>query len=202
MADPTVKMQFTGDPKSAERALASLEKKYDKLENKIRQTNKVSHKGAKSSKESAGAIRGMTAAIVHDAAALAGAAHDLAGVLEEETLALAAMDTAAVARLAPAKTRLCAEYERLAGPVLDSGARSLAGPEREHVAEAVACLRRAVGANERALAAATAANARLLKAVAAGVHGQAAEAAGYTNQGDRAGAKALRPAPVRLDQTL
>jgi hypothetical protein len=137
-----------------------------------------------------------------DATAFAATVRDLAGLLAEETAALAAMDTGEVARLAPLKQRLAAEYERLGAPVIEARARTLAEPERGRLADAMAELRRAVTANERALAAATTANARLLKAVAAGVQARAVDAAGYNREGERPTAPATRAQAVRVDQTL
>lgn len=49
MADPNVKMQFFGDEKDAQRALVALEKKFDTLQNKVKQTSRVSQRGSKES---------------------------------------------------------------------------------------------------------------------------------------------------------
>lgn len=63
MADPNVKMKFTGDAANAEAAIARLEKRYDALEAKIRNTNATSKRGSKEAGDAVGALAGRFAAI-------------------------------------------------------------------------------------------------------------------------------------------
>lgn len=58
MADPNVKMKFSGDAANAEAAIARLERRYDSLEAKIRHTSASSKRGSKEAGDGVSALIG------------------------------------------------------------------------------------------------------------------------------------------------
>ena len=131
-------------------------------------------------------------------AEIVAAMNQLTDVLDRETAALAIHDRAALRALFEEKRLACQAYEDGARALEDSGMASADPAAGQALRLASECLTRASAENQRRLAAAIAAQQRVLDIIAQAVRQHSSGAATYTNDGGREHPRRVSAAPLAL----
>lgn len=135
---------------------------------------------------------------------LVAVSRELVDVLDQESARLEAMDTDAIADLAPRKAVLSENYERLLNGLRSAGQALVALPRtvRDGAKVAADRLNRAAKRNELALKAVAKANERMLRTVVRALEDQTPRTTGYDALGNTPRTAGPEPMSVRFNTTL